>query len=310
MRQDLNKSVTLLNALNELAKKDIKKIHDNGGRIIFLNIKSLLDQVKWNISEKSQTNTLDKDAPNEHIMISYNKACKEIGLKIKEKLEASGYRVWMYFNEVHGSNLNVITKAVEKSACLLMCVTEKYRQSINCQLEAQYAFKLNKKIIPLIMQSGYENANGWLSSIISGKPCINFTTANFDECLKKLTNELVDVKTLAPIPLDIPLVSSTSSLSSDEKSSNNSATSNKVQERPSSAEEWQVNHVKEWFAQNNLPINIFDYFKPCNGKILKELYSMKSSSPDLYYQSFKDIKGLKFNALILFSAKLDEVFKK
>jgi hypothetical protein len=33
----------------------------------------------------------------------------------------------------------------------------RYRQSLNCQAEAQYSFKLNKKIIPLIMQDSYEN---------------------------------------------------------------------------------------------------------------------------------------------------------
>ena len=44
--------------------------------------------------------------------------------------------------------------------CVLICVTEKYRQSLNCQAEAQYAFKLNKHIIPLIMEKGYENCKG------------------------------------------------------------------------------------------------------------------------------------------------------
>lgn len=44
--------------------------------------------------------------------------------------------------------------------CVLICVTEKYRQSLNCQAEAQYAFKLNKHIIPLVMEKGYENCKG------------------------------------------------------------------------------------------------------------------------------------------------------
>ncbi len=51
--------------------------------------------------------------------------------------------------------------AVENSYCVLMCVTEKYRSSINCQAEAQYAFRIKKPIIPLIMQQGYENVKGW-----------------------------------------------------------------------------------------------------------------------------------------------------
>ena len=65
--------------------------------------------------------------------------------------------------------LDSMANAVENSCCVLMCVTEKYRQSINCQAEAQYAFKLTKPIIPCIMQKGCENVTGWLGIIIGDK---------------------------------------------------------------------------------------------------------------------------------------------
>jgi hypothetical protein len=58
-----------------------------------------------------------------------------------------------------------MAKAVEGAQVVLMCVTEKYRQSVNCQAEAQYAFRMNKKIIPLIMQSGYASVDGWLGKL-------------------------------------------------------------------------------------------------------------------------------------------------
>ncbi len=83
-----------------------------------------------------------------------------------------------------------MAKAVEKSKCVLMCVTEKYRQSLNCQVnlnlfipillnyikmsiqaEAQYSFRRNKNIIPVIMQKGYHNVDGWLGFIIGLSSC-------------------------------------------------------------------------------------------------------------------------------------------
>jgi len=42
--------------------------------------------------------------------------------------------------------------AIEESGCVLMGMTEKYKLSSNCRLEAEYAVNLNKPIIPLILQ--------------------------------------------------------------------------------------------------------------------------------------------------------------
>lgn len=66
----------------------------------------------------------------------------------------------MDVSDIHGSSLDSMAKAVENSYCVLMCITEKYRQSVNCQSEAQYAYKLGRPIIPCILQKGYENVTG------------------------------------------------------------------------------------------------------------------------------------------------------
>ena len=49
-----------------------------------------------------------------------------------------------------------MAQAVENSECVLMCMTEKYKQSNNCRAEAEYAFNIKKPIIPLIMQRNYK----------------------------------------------------------------------------------------------------------------------------------------------------------
>jgi hypothetical protein len=48
-----------------------------------------------------------------------------------------------------------MANSVENSCVVLMCVSEKYRQSINRQSEAQYAYKMGRPIIPCIMQNSF-----------------------------------------------------------------------------------------------------------------------------------------------------------
>lgn len=102
----------------------------------------------------------DEESIKKHLMISYNKMSRDLCLEIKKTLEAGGYKIWIDVESIHGSSLESMANAVENSAGVLMCMTENYKQSSNCRAEAEYAFQLNKPIIPLIMQKGYR-ADGW-----------------------------------------------------------------------------------------------------------------------------------------------------
>jgi hypothetical protein len=128
----------------------------------------LCEQITWAIKMKNkgpddETNKrMVEIREQKQVMISYNSGSRDICLKIKGELEKNSFKVWIDVNEIHGSSLEAMARAVESSDFILMCVTEKYRQSVNCQAEAQYSFKLKKKIIPLILQKGMENVDGWL----------------------------------------------------------------------------------------------------------------------------------------------------
>ena len=39
------------------------------------------------------------------------------------------------------------------------------KESVNCRLEAQYAFQQQKEMVPLMLQEGYR-ANGWLGMLL------------------------------------------------------------------------------------------------------------------------------------------------
>ncbi len=88
---------------------------------------------------------------------------------------------------MHDSTLESMASAIEQAQCILMVVTEKYRLSVNCQAEAKYAFRLQKTIIPIILQSGYHNIDGWLGFIISDKD--NFTCVSDQSGAYKLANK-------------------------------------------------------------------------------------------------------------------------
>ena len=112
---------------------------------------------------KEPTKSTHKEEPEpakKHLMISYNKWSRDLCLQIKEHLEKSGHKVWIEIESIHGSSLESMAKAVEDAAAVLMCMTENYKQSSNCRAEAEYAFQLEKPIVPLIMQKGYK-PDGW-----------------------------------------------------------------------------------------------------------------------------------------------------
>lgn len=247
------------------------------------SIDTLSEQIFWNINQSKILNEEKISKTGEHIMISYNSASRDLCLKIKSKLEQNGLKVWIDVEKISGQCLQSMAQAIENSYCVLICLSEKYRQSINCQSEALYAFRLNKPIIPLIMQKGYENVKGWLGLIISDKIFVNFTKYSFEECMKRLNREL---KNLECCPEIIKLEEN--------------------KEKP--VEKWNEDEVKEWFRNNFLNESILNFFEPCNGIILKQIYEMRRDAPEFFYQSFRNL-NIDMNSILNFTHKLKNIFE-
>lgn len=252
------------------------------------DLKLIIDQITWNIygNKLEQNESKSESKPAQHLMISYNTASRELCLKIKSKLESFGVKVWIDVSDIHGSSLDSMAKAVENSFCVLVCVTEKYRQSINCQAEAQYAFKLNKKIVPCIMESGYENVKGWLGIIMGDKIFINFTKYEFEECIRRLRNEL-------NISTDKTLKVESIEIKSNDLPVN-----------------WNESQVKEWFDRNEINEGIKKELLPCNGVILQQLYVMRCDAPEFYFQSLGKGNNADLKSIIMFTFHLKKLFEK
>lgn len=96
----------------------------------------------------------------DQVMISCNGECREdwgVCSKIKQDLEESNYKVWME----QTTNYDAMSRAIEESFCVLICMTDKYKKSAHCRSEAEFAYERKKPIIPLLLQDKYF-PDGWL----------------------------------------------------------------------------------------------------------------------------------------------------
>ena len=108
---------------------------------------------------------------------------------LQKYLESSGYKVWIDVEGIYGSSLEAMANAIETSCCVLVCITEKYKESSFCRLEAEYLIQQKKPFIPLLMQKGYK-PDGWLGIIVGSKIFIDFTKLEFGTAMNELNRNL------------------------------------------------------------------------------------------------------------------------
>ena len=265
---------------------------------------------------------------------------RELCLKIKENLEKSFYKIWIDVNEIHGSSLDSMAKAVESSEYILICITERYRQSLYCQAEAQYAFRLNKKIIPLIMQKGYHQVDGWLGIIIGDKIFVDFSKYELEDCVNRLKKQLTllqassnqssanpanfatvsspsNIRPITPkndIPINIPAaISAMLPNLAPENSTNvhllDSSESNSkyVPQLKNTVKNWSDSETAHWFKENELE-DLFNNLKPVNGKILFEFYQLQMYTPQYYYTTLTNNKNNDIKQVAKFGGLLRDLF--
>lgn len=106
--------------------------------------------------------------PKKYVMISYSWASQSAVKLLVPLLEASGLNVWVDYNEMQGDTIEAMALAVEQCAAFIMVMSEAYKESGNCRLEASYAFGEKKPIIPLLAEIGYK-PTGWLGILVNSK---------------------------------------------------------------------------------------------------------------------------------------------
>ncbi|XP_070549523.1 uncharacterized protein [Ptychodera flava] len=126
----------------------------------------------------------------EQIMISYNWEHQEEVKEIKDALEERGYRIWIDLHNMKGDINKAMAEGVEKSRVILVCVTEAYKDSYNCNKEVSYADTIRKSIIPLKLEKDVK-FDGWIGPVIGSKLWFDFSNFKyFKESINGVDKEL------------------------------------------------------------------------------------------------------------------------
>jgi hypothetical protein len=214
---------------------------------------------------------------------------------LEEKHE---FKVWLdHKNSASRSSIEIATRAIEKSRCVLVAVCEQYRTSEKCQAEAQHSQRLNKHIVPLIMQEGFTNGDtksnhqkllesphasstgSWLASICHTYESrkIDFVKNDFDACMRRLVEQI-----------EMPSVVLSKNVG-----------------------EWKRAHVCKWLMESQIHPDIVRIYENIDGHTLKQVYMMKVQTPEFFYQSLtKETNNrIKTIDIAYFSGKLENLFK-
>ncbi|XP_077862931.1 uncharacterized protein LOC100378207 [Saccoglossus kowalevskii] len=130
------------------------------------------------------------DSDEMHVMISYNWDHQPLAMRIKVELEKKGYKTWIDLDNMSGNINRAMAEGVEGACAMLMCVTQSYKKSFNCEKEAGYADSLRKPIVPLRLEPGCK-FDGWVGPIVGSRLYFDFSNKNeFTEKIEALDAEL------------------------------------------------------------------------------------------------------------------------
>eukprot|EP01048_Picozoa_sp_COSAG05_P005045 COSAG05_NODE_290_length_12056_cov_14.204232_10_plen_452_part_00 len=152
----------------------------------------------------------------EHVMLSYNWGHQSVIKRINTSLKSRGYLVWIDIEKMQGSTVEVMSAAVEDAAVMCYGISQAYKESANCRLEAQYAFQQKKEMVPLMLEDGYR-ANGWLGMLLGVRLWYGFygtvlsSEEAFEGKMEELCRELGDRGLVQPAE-GVPPVQATDEL--------------------------------------------------------------------------------------------------
>lgn len=108
------------------------------------------------------------------VLLSYCYEDREVVKRLYQRLmESDSCQVFFDVDYRHSSNPKAMAEAVEQSMKIVMCFSNAYRNSYACRLEAEYAKKRKRVIIPVKL-TDYE-ATGWVDDIIGENIVIDYS---------------------------------------------------------------------------------------------------------------------------------------
>ncbi|CAF1287187.1 unnamed protein product [Didymodactylos carnosus] len=269
IKQKLKQNEIFIDKINKLRNT---LNHDNVTR-------KMICGILWNLGYKDEDSNNGMRPIKFDIMISYSHQEKALCQSIHEQLLQRKFRVWIDYAEIYGNLMDSMAHGIETSNTILVCMSESYKRSNYCRAEAQYAFKKNLNIVPIVLQKHFK-PDGWLGFLVGSLFHIDFTKYEFCRSFQMLLNELThftqpaivinrELHESATIRVTImkPSTSQTLALVDSRKEDGNGAKSIK---------NWTSKDVLEWCNEHKLT-EFSHILNDCDGDSLYHLYEMCKS---------------------------------
>nr|XP_039252990.1 uncharacterized protein LOC120330192 [Styela clava] len=276
--------------------------------LFVLNLEEPLEEL--DVSGKNKQNV------KKHLMLSYNWEVQQTILQLRDFLKQSGYEVWMDVDKMQDSILSAMADAVENAALIIVAMSDAYKNSNSCRTEAEYAYKRQVQILPLLLQPGYV-ADGWLGAMVGTKLYVDVSNEAIEnkygdiiQQIKSLTysqssnteRSLVPAtskdtaKTIRPVTAYPTTVSRTTSVDGGGIS---------LAKANITCRKWTVEEVTEWIKTTGLKEN--GYLQDCDGIALSQLCKLLLRCPETYYSLLREELHLNFKEMLLFTDAVEEL---
>nr|XP_022304912.1 uncharacterized protein LOC111111976 isoform X2 [Crassostrea virginica] len=280
----------------------LEALRSSGDKEVTKNVNGALFVLKGENDVSKRPKSAKKNKG--HVFISYSWNEKEIVMKLRERLKKEGVEVWIDVERMGGSTLSAMAEAVENAAVVLICMSEKYKQSPNCRLEAEYTFQMRKEYIPLMVQTRYR-PDGWLGMILGAKLYFDFSGKYpFEKPWNGLMKELKGMGRLSVLDgnstdrTDAPIMSSSTSVHSSQP----------IRQSSMSSKIYQMNteDVSNWLCSLKLD-GCVPSFAQFDGKLLAQLKSMKSEAAEFYYHCLEKNMNMNLVEILTFTDGLEKL---
>ena len=202
IRVAMNETKEFDSILKKIANKDSTQIIDKENQTIYIHIKNAIERLTWNQTDKAYKKNVSqiRQPYVGHVLISFALSNRDACCEIKRRLDRFNIKCLMGINDsdLKSWSIQKMRDNVDRSSCVVIGLTEKYRQCNDCQLEANYALANGKKIILLVMQEGCRaDGSGWLDVLMrehgENATEIDFMKQKFDQCISRLNEEIMKV---------------------------------------------------------------------------------------------------------------------
>lgn len=135
-----------------------------------------------------------------------------------------------------------------------------------------------------------------LGIILGAKIFVNFSKYTFEECIRRLLVELSKVKSYEEND-NVDL----------KPNLNNNNTDEKMNEKLL----WNEKQVEKWLEEKNFNDHLLNNLRPCDGKILFQMFNMLETVPEFFYSTIRSDSNNKITLkdLAKFSFELKQLFK-